>query len=109
MTSDSFDAIKQSFNLVRGNWWRTLGVFVVIPLLPLVVCVGAAINTYIIIILFLNIPEALAFPLVGVLIGGYALILVFPMIAAWQCVLYHDLTLRQKLKGDTETSLNAET
>ena len=86
----TFDALRRSHELVKGNWWRVFGIGVVFVLLGIALLVPAIIAS--VIVGFIN-------DVLSNVVLGVAIALVTPVIYIGSTLLYIDLRVRREGYG----------
>ena len=102
--------LGRSWNLVRGSWWRVLGISLLIALITIVAAIAIAIPSGIIAGLALTVggaAESTAWTLSGSIAGAVASVLVTPFAYTAGVLLYFDLRVRNE--GFDLDALAAET
>ena len=90
----SWAALDDSARAVRGSWWRTLGILIVVGLIQLGFALTAA------------SASAYAHPVVDGLVTGLVTALILPFGVTAQTLLYYDLKARNSL-GDPTAAVDA--
>ncbi len=102
-TSGSFDTMMQSFELVRGKWWRTSIIVTLIFLLSYIVAFGAS---YVLLdsLIILGFRSGTMLTVLLSFETTCFLFLLLTLNAAAQYVLYHDYQLRKQIEVANKAS-----
>jgi uncharacterized membrane protein YesL len=90
---DAVESLRRSWHLVRGQFWRTLGIGLALGVLYYLISIGP---TYLVLFLALSLSGAEWIILLSSALSGVISMLFTPVLVGSLTILYYDLRMRQE-------------